>query len=105
MLDATLVKRASQAPSGAQVSATNQYLQHIRQTTNADEIFMMDAQGITIASTKNDNIGNSYRHSPIFSIAKAGTSGGFLPSACMQASAVITLASLYLSPAPMTWWG
>jgi two-component system C4-dicarboxylate transport sensor histidine kinase DctB len=77
MLDATLVKRASQAPSGAQVSATNQYLQHIRQTTNADEIFMMDAQGITIASTKNDNIGNSYRHSPIFSIAKAGTSGGF----------------------------
>jgi|GEM_PF-4432553 len=49
MLDATLVKRASQAPSAAQVSA----------------------------STKNDNIGNSYRHSPIFSIAKAGTSGGF----------------------------
>ncbi|HIG36788.1 MAG TPA: sensor histidine kinase [Oceanospirillaceae bacterium] len=77
MLDAGLVERTTRATSDHSGILANPYLQHIRQATNADEIFIVDPQGTTIASTKTSNIGIGYRHSPFFIAAKAGNSGGF----------------------------
>ncbi len=77
MLDASLVAQATNKSLVANADQSNQRLQHIRQTTNADEVFIMDATGTTIASTKLENIGNRYQHSPFYSSARAGGSGGF----------------------------
>ncbi|HCH33813.1 MAG TPA: hypothetical protein DE045_12790, partial [Oceanospirillaceae bacterium] len=77
MLDAGLVERTTQATSDSPAAKAKPYLQHIRQATKADEIFIINAQGTTIASTKTSNIGIGYRHSPFFIAAKAGRSGGF----------------------------
>ena len=77
MLDASLLAQANNPDLASAIDQSNQRLQHIRRTTNADEVFIMDPTGITIASTKLDNIGDRYQHSPFFSAARAGESGGF----------------------------
>lgn len=77
MLDASLVHQVINDTSPAEINQTNQHLQHIRQTTNADEVFIINAKGTTIASTKLNNIGNRYLHSPFYNTARAGGSGGF----------------------------
>ena len=77
MLDASLLAQANNPDLASAIDQSTQRLQHIRRTTNADEVFIMDPTGITIASTKLDNIGDRYQHSPFFSAARAGESGGF----------------------------
>lgn len=77
MLDASLVAQATQSNLTSLTLQPNQRLTQIRQTTNADEVFILDATGTTIASTKPENIGDRYEHSPFYSKARAGGSGGF----------------------------
>ena len=77
MLDASFIAQASNQSVTTSNDQSNHRLQHIRHATNADEVFVMDAQGTTVASTKLDNIGTAYKHSPFFSAARAGGSGGF----------------------------
>ena len=77
MLDASLLAQANNPNLAFAIDQPNQRLQHIRQTTNADEVFIMDATGTTIASTNPENVGNRYQHSPFYNSARAGESGGF----------------------------
>ena len=58
-------------------SHIHNYLQHIRTTTNSDEVFLLDIQGHTLVSTKFDNEGINYAHTPFFQDAAQGNSGGF----------------------------
>jgi two-component system C4-dicarboxylate transport sensor histidine kinase DctB len=53
------------------------YLQHIRTTTNSDEVFLLDIGGQTLVSTNIDNEGLNYAHTPFFQDASQGNSGGF----------------------------
>jgi two-component system C4-dicarboxylate transport sensor histidine kinase DctB len=53
------------------------YLQHIRTTTNSDEVFLLDISGQTLVSTNTDNEGINYAHTPFFQDAAQGNSGGF----------------------------
>tara|TARA_B100000780_G_C21077285_1_gene433743 strand:+ start:346 stop:759 length:414 start_codon:yes stop_codon:yes gene_type:complete len=77
MLDASLVAKAGNPTLVSANNQPNQRLQHIRRTTNADEVFILDATGTTIVSTETENIGDSYEHSPFYSKAKVG--GLFYP--------------------------
>ena len=77
MLDASLVAQVSNPNLATASSLPNQHLQHIRQATNADEVFVMNSTGTTVDSTNLDNVGNRYENSPFYSSAKAGGSGGF----------------------------
>jgi two-component system C4-dicarboxylate transport sensor histidine kinase DctB len=53
------------------------YLQHIRTTTNSDEVFLLGTAGQTLVSTNIDNEGLNYAHTPFFQDAMQGNSGGF----------------------------
>mgnify|MGYP001024979812 FL=1 len=53
------------------------YLQHIRTTTNSDEVFLLGTAGQTLVSTNIDNEGLNYSHTPFFQDAMQGRSGGF----------------------------
>jgi len=53
------------------------YLQHIRSVTTADEVFLLDINGSTLASTEFANQGINYAHTPYFQAASTGISGGF----------------------------
>ena len=53
------------------------YLQHIRTTTNSDEVFLLGTAGETLVSTNIDNEGLNYAHTPFFQDAMQGNSGGF----------------------------
>lgn len=53
------------------------YLQHIRRVTTADEVFLLDINGSTLASTEFANQGIDYAHTPYFEAASTGVSGGF----------------------------
>ena len=55
------------------------YLQHIRSVTTADEVFLLDINGSTLASTEFANQNINYAHTPYFQAASAGISGGFFP--------------------------
>ena len=72
MLDASLLAQANNPDLASAIDQSNQRLQHIRLTTNADEVFIMDPKGTTIASTKLDNIGDRYQNSPFFSCRQGG---------------------------------
>lgn len=53
------------------------HLEHIHRTTQSDEVFLIDADGIALASTRSENIGTTYKHSPFYQDAMMMRSGGF----------------------------
>ena len=77
MLESSFIAQVSNDDLTTTPKLPSQHLQHIRQVTNADEVFVMNAQGTTVVSTKLENIGTEYKNSPFFNSAKAGGSGGF----------------------------
>ncbi len=76
IMDSTLAN-AIMNPNMRQFRNIYDHLQHIRTVTAADEVFLLDTSGTTLASTATDNQGLNYAHTPYFRAAKNGTSGGF----------------------------
>jgi two-component system C4-dicarboxylate transport sensor histidine kinase DctB len=67
--------------SAARVDLVNRFLATIRDQTNADELFVLDAQGLTIAASNHDStltfVGQNYRFRPYFVDAMEAGSGQF----------------------------
>ena len=59
----------------------NHYLAHIRLTTGADEVFLLNRRGETVFSTTEDNKGVNYADTPFFYASVRGQSGGFFKMA------------------------
>ncbi|MDP6190495.1 MAG: hypothetical protein QF872_06780, partial [Gammaproteobacteria bacterium] len=76
IMDATLAFALNNS-KGLQKRNLHDYLHHIRMVTAADEVFLLDVQGQTLASTTLDNQGLNYAHTPYFQAAQKGDSGGF----------------------------
>ncbi len=76
IMDATLALAASNG-SVLQKRNIHDHLNHIRRVTAADEVFLLDIQGNTMASTTLDNQTLNYDHTPFFQAAINGSSGGF----------------------------
>lgn len=76
IMDSTMANAITN-PNMRQFRNIYDHLQHIRTVTTADEVFLLDTAGDTLASTEVDNRGLNYAHTPYFKAAKTGTSGGF----------------------------
>ena len=76
IMDATLANAVAN-PNMRFYRNIQDHLEHIHTVTAADEVFLLDIAGTTLASTQADNTGLNYAHTPYFKAANNGTSGGF----------------------------
>jgi two-component system C4-dicarboxylate transport sensor histidine kinase DctB len=64
------VSAALDAPSGERVMQTNRYLQSVRERSGADEIYLLDMSGMTLAASNWNEagsfVGNNYSFRPYF---------------------------------------